>query len=65
MNVKFCFSYDVKITLKTHFCQKNVIILSLCTQRCYGPHIVSRKSVNTFGLLILLHDVISLPDMTS
>ena len=22
-------------TLKSHFCRKNVIILSLCTQRCY------------------------------
>ena len=35
-----------KITLKAHFCRKNVIILSLCTQRCYGRHNVSRKSVN-------------------
>ena len=25
---------------------KKVIILSLCTQRCYGRHNVSRKSVN-------------------
>ena len=23
-------SYDIKITLKSHFCRKNVIILSLC-----------------------------------
>ena len=28
------------------FCRKNVIILSLCTQRCYGRHNVSKKSVN-------------------
>ena len=27
-----------KFTLKSHFCHKNVIILSLCTQRCYGRH---------------------------
>ena len=33
-------------TLKSHFCRKNVIILSLCTQRCYGRHNVSRKSIN-------------------
>ena len=26
--------------------RKNVIILSLCTQRCYGRHNVSRKSIN-------------------
>ena len=25
---------------------KNIIILSLCTQRCYGCYNVSRKSVN-------------------
>ena len=29
-NVIFYLSYDVKITLKSHFCHKNVIILSLC-----------------------------------
>ena len=25
---------------------KNVIMLSICTQRCYGRHYVSRKSIN-------------------
>ena len=35
----------LKITLKSHFCRKNVILLSLCTQRCYGRHNVSRKSI--------------------
>ena len=43
-----------------------VIILSVCTQRCYGRHNVSRKSLksvcdgyaNLDGLSILLHDVI-------
>ena len=41
-------NYNVKITLKSHFCCKNVIILSLqlCTQCCYGRHNVSRKSGN-------------------
>ena len=33
-------------TLKSHFWRKNVIILPLCTQRCYGRHNVSRKSIN-------------------
>ena len=28
------------------FLPYKVIILSLCTQRCYGRHNVSRKSVN-------------------
>ena len=51
LNVRFYLSYDKQITLKSHF----VIILSLCTQRCYG----------LYGLLILLHDIISLPDSTS
>ena len=32
--------------IKSHFCRKNVIILSLCMQRCYGRHNVSRKSIN-------------------
>ena len=27
--------------IKSHLCCKNVIILSLCTQRCYGRHNVS------------------------
>ena len=39
-------SDDIKITLKSHFCRRKVIILSLCMQRCYGRHNVSRKSVN-------------------
>ena len=37
---------DIKITLKSHSCRKNVIILSLYTQRCYERHNVSRKSLN-------------------
>ena len=37
-NVRFYLSYDIKITFKSHFWRKNVIILSLCTQRCYGRH---------------------------
>ena len=45
-NVRFYLSYGIKITLKSHFCPKNVILLSLCTQRCYGHHNVSRKSKN-------------------
>ena len=38
--------YHMTNTLKSHFLRKNVIILSLCTQRCYGRHNVSRKSIN-------------------
>ena len=38
--------YHMKKTLKSYFWRKNVIILSLCTQRCYGRHDVSRKSIN-------------------
>ena len=53
-------SYDIKITLKSHFCRKNVIILSLCTQRCYGRH-----NLSTSSLSILLHGIISLLDVTS
>ena len=41
--------YHMKLrisNLKSHFCRKNVIILSICMQRCHGRHKVSRKSVN-------------------
>ena len=38
--------YHITNTLKSHFWRKNVIILSLCTQRSYGRHKVSRKSIN-------------------
>ena len=39
-NVRFYLSCDIKITLKAHFCHKNVIILSYM-QCCYGRHNVS------------------------
>ena len=37
--------YHMTNTLKSHFWRKNVI-MSLCTQRCYGRHNASRKSIN-------------------
>ena len=40
--------YHMTDTLKSHFWRKNVIILSLCTQRYYGRHNVSRKSINHY-----------------
>ena len=39
-------TYHMTNTLKSHFWRKNVIILPLCTQRCFGRHNVSRKSIN-------------------
>ena len=38
--------YHMTNTLKSHFLRKKVFILPLCTQRCYGRHNVSRKSIN-------------------
>ena len=38
--------YHMTNTLKSHFWRKNVIILSLSSQRCYGRHNVSCKSIN-------------------
>ena len=38
-------SYNIKITMESHDRRKNVILLSFCTQRCYGRHNVSRKSI--------------------
>ena len=51
------FIYHLKNTLKSHFWRKNVIILSLCTQRCHGRHNVSRKSkvVYRFYCMALIH----------
>ena len=37
--------YHTTNTLKSHFWRKNVMILSLCAQCCYGRHNVSRKSI--------------------
>ena len=34
--------YHMTNTLKSHFWRKNVIFLSLCSQRCFGCHNVSR-----------------------
>ena len=42
-------------TLKSHFWRKNVMILSSCTQRCYGRQNVSRKSINRFYCMALFH----------
>ena len=36
----------ILITVKSHFCRKNVIILPLFTQLCYGRNNSSRKSLN-------------------
>ena len=38
--------YHMTNTLKSYFWCENVMILSTCTQRCYGHHNVSRKCVN-------------------
>ena len=38
--------YHMTNSLKSHFWRKNVRILSLYAQRCYGRHNVSRKSIN-------------------
>ena len=38
--------YHMTNTLKSYFWRKNIIILSSCTQRCYGRDDVSRKSIN-------------------
>ena len=38
--------YHLTNTSKSHFWRKNIKISSLCAQRCYGRHNVSRKSIN-------------------
>ena len=41
--------YHMNNTLKSYFCRKNVMILSSFTQRCYGRHNVSRKSIKHYS----------------
>ena len=38
--------YHMTNTLKSHFWRRNIIMLSLCTQHCYGRQSVSHKSIN-------------------
>ena len=38
--------YHMTNTLKSDFWGKNILILSLCTQRCYRRHDISRKFIN-------------------
>ena len=52
-------------TLKSDFVRKNVMILSLCMQRCYDVITFPVNLYTTSGLSILLHGVISLPDARS
>ena len=67
MNITFYLSYNIKITLKSHFCRKNVIILSLSYVRNGVMDVITfpENLLTTSGLSILLHGVISLPDGTS
>ena len=45
--------YHMTNTLKSHFWRKNVINLSLCTQRCYGRHKI--PVVYRFYCMVLFH----------
>ena len=52
-------SYDINITLKSHFCSKNDLIRNVVMDVVFFPKI--RKSVNDF----ILWRFFSLPDATS
>ena len=43
--------YHMTNTLKPDFWHKNVIILLLCMQHCYGRHNVSGKSINHYWFI--------------
>ena len=47
--------YHMTSTLKPDYWRKNVIILSLCTQRCYGRHNVKPLVVYRFYCIALFH----------
>ena len=65
MNVRFYLSYDIKNTLKSHFWCKNVIILPLCTLNIMDVIMLPVNLKTIIGLSILMHDVISISDVTS
>ena len=62
--LRFYLSYDIRVTLKPHFCRKrdNFVIMyaALWTSLTFSLNLQT-----TSGLSILLHSVISLPDATS
>ena len=61
MNVRFYLSHDIKITLKSHlWCEKPQHFVILCN--VIMDQFQNLKTAS--GLLILLHDVISLPEAT-
>ena len=64
-HVRFYLSYCPKTTLKSSFLCENALILPyIYFQRYYGhQYITLPKFVNTSGLSILMHGVISLQDM--
>ena len=41
--IRFFLSNGIKITLKSHFCCKDIMIVSLCMQRSYERHNVSKN----------------------
>ena len=64
MNLRFYLSYDIKSTLKSHFCHKkrhNFVIMYVVMDVISFPENLKTTS----GLSILLHGVISLPDAKS
>ena len=53
-------SYDIKITLKYHFCRKNVIFFAIYAALLWTSYYFSK-----ICLSMLWHGVISLTDATS
>ena len=49
------YHYNIRITLKSHFCRKHVINLPLCEQRCYGRHNCKPLVVYRFECMALFH----------
>ena len=66
MNIRLYLSYDIKITLKSHFCCINVTINCHYVCNIVMDVIMFPENLQTTsGLSILMHDVISLPDPMS
>ena len=64
LDSSFYLSYDIKITLKSHFCRKNVIICHYVRNVVMAVITFPENLYTTSGLSVLLHGVISLLDAT-
>ena len=66
MNVRFYLSYDIKCLLNWVFGLQTSRFYHIYMQRCYGCHYITLLNMQTTsGSSMLMHGIISLPEVTS